>query len=134
MDDKADAKSYYEDAPTSDTYRNDAGQRFFVLACRMDYTNEGFYRNYCRQRQVTEFFGLPIRCVGNPDLYLYCAENETERATLLLNLSPDKILAPTLPPMEVTDCVNTSVVSAAANGTVLSVLYPYEYAVVVSKK
>lgn len=134
VDDKADAKSYYGDAPTSYTYRNDAGQRFFVLACRMDYTNEGFYRNYCRQRQVTEFFGLPIRCVGNPDLYLYCAENETERATLLINLSPDKILAPTLPPMEVTDCVNTSVVSAAANGTVLSVLYPYEYAVVVSKK
>lgn len=127
-------KSYYGDAPASYTYQNGAGQRFFVFACRMDFTNEAFYRNYCRQRQVTEFFDLPIHCAGNPDLYLYCAENETERAVLLLNLSPDKILAPTLPSMAVKTCLHTAVVSDTADGTVLSVLYPYEYAVVVSKK
>ncbi len=134
VDEKAEKRSYYGDAPTSYTYENSAGQRFFVLASRMDFTNEAFYRNYCRQRQVTEFFGLPVHCMGNPDLYLYCAEDENERATLLLNLSPDKILSPALPSMKVTDCVNTTVLSSDADGTTLSVLYPYEYAVVVSKK
>ena len=134
VDEKAAPGSYYGNAPTSYTYENGAGQRFFVLAGRMDFSYEAFYRNYCRQRQVTEFFGLPVHCMGNPDLYLYCAEDENERATLLINISPDKILAPTLPPMEVTGCVNTSVVSSTENSTVLSVLYPYEYAIVVSKK
>lgn len=134
VDEQAVPKSYFGDALTSYTYQNSAGQRFFVFACRMDYTQEAFYRNYCRQRQVTEFFDLPIYCMGNPDLYLYSAENETECAALLLNLSPDKILTPTLPPLEVTDCINTEIIAATADATLLSVLYPYEYAVVVWKK
>ena len=72
--------------------------------------------------------------MGNPDLYLYCAENETERATLLINLSPDKILSPTLPRLGVTETVNTAVVAADETHTRLSVLYPYEYAIVIDKK
>lgn len=134
VDEKAVPGSYYGDAPTSYTYENGAGQRFFVFACRMDFTNEAFYRNYCRQRQVTKFFGLPVHCMGNPDLYLYCAENETERATLLINLSPDKILSPTLPRLRVAETVNTAVVAADETHTKLSVLYPYEYAIVIDKK
>lgn len=133
VDGTARTMSCFGAHPTSYIYENGAGQRFFVLACRMDHTDEGFYRNYCRQRQVTEFLGVPVFCTGNPDLYLYCAENDTERATLLLNLSPDKILSPTLPRLRIAGTLHTSVVPDET-ATRLSVLHPYDYAVVIDHK
>lgn len=88
--------------PDAIEYENASGQRFLVYAFDGAFVNEGRYRNYCTQLQL---FGslkwlagkkMPAVCLGNPDLYVICKEDETTMAIGLWNMFPDEILEPVI--------------------------------------
>ncbi len=87
------------------TYRNGSGQSFLVLnfdgyaapaVVAPASAPESVYRNYCRPRQLQELAErlgavLPVRCYGNPDLYLLCKEGKEETVLGLWNCFADAL-------------------------------------------
>lgn len=87
------------------SYRNAAGQAFVVLnldgyaappGAAPSSTPEGVYRNYCRPQQLQDLVQrlgavLPVRCDGNPDLYLLCKEKDGEMVVGLWNCFADAL-------------------------------------------
>ena len=81
-------------------YENANGQRFLVYAFDAAMTDEGRYRNYCTQNQLARSLAwlsskpFPVFCLGNPDLYMICKQNEGGMAIGMWNMFADGILHP----------------------------------------
>lgn len=92
---------YYEGEekryPAAYSYENSKGQRFFVLAVDAKECGESIYRSYDKAKQLTnafEFVGrevLPVKCFGNPDLYVLLKEDDNELCVGLWNLHADYV-------------------------------------------
>ena len=93
------------------TYQNGDGVRFFVLGCDLlslsgNYAsyrgNNNFYNNYYRQEQLVEAIEwvggakLPAVTRKSPNLYLLAASDGAASSVLLLNVSVDDVLSPTI--------------------------------------
>ena len=92
--------------PATYRYENEAGQRFFVLACR-HYTpgaapNGNFLRSWARRRQLTEVIpwlcgkALPAVLEDAPDAQLLVHRDENAIAVAILNVNYDEILEPVI--------------------------------------
>ena len=82
--------------PASFSYKNENGNEFLVLAMDAFTCSDEIYKNYSRQKQIVTFLEdagakLPIKCVGNPDLYVICKENENTLSLGLFNCFADAI-------------------------------------------
>jgi len=101
--------SRFEDgSPSSYTYENAAGQRFFVIAFDHFFINHkcnqrnNFLNNYYRQADLLAAMEwlcgkkLPVTCPKNPGLYLLTAKKDGVMAVLLLNIHMDSIDQPIL--------------------------------------
>ena len=92
--------------PGSYRYENAAGQRFFVLAMRtyeaLPIALEPYQNHYHRGRRLVSAVEwvagrkLPAVCLGNPYLYMICAESADGSAlsVALFNVFEDSILVP----------------------------------------
>ena len=88
-------KSENGETPISFTYTNDSGESFLVLNINPR-ENEHLTRHYARAEQYLSFFGnhFPPVCIGNPDMYMICSEDDGEVAVGLWNFSIDIALEP----------------------------------------
>lgn len=85
-----------ERIPASYTYRNADGQVFLVLCADAFTCPDELYKNYSRQKQFLDFLeesgaALPVRCEGNPDLYVLAKESEDTLAVGLFNCFADAV-------------------------------------------
>ena len=89
-------------SPDAIEYEDERGRRFLVYAFDGALVDENRYRNYSTQRQLAasvEWISrgrLPAVCLGNPDLYMICKENESGMAIGLWNMFPDEIASPVI--------------------------------------
>ncbi len=66
------------------------------------FTDESRYRNYYTQRQLFDSIEwlsgkkMPVKCAGNPDLYIICKKSEEGMAIGLWNIFADEISAPVI--------------------------------------
>jgi len=162
VDDKAEVLSHYAPrrayyigelqtmpkTPAAYLYENKDGQRFYVMALDANESikavktlREGF-RSYAKSRQLIRACEwitgaqLPVKCVGNPDLYVMCKEDENTVSVGLWNLSKDKIKKPVIELAEhYREAEFISCEGEMQENTVsLSTLYPYEFCGIVLKK
>ena len=81
-------------------YENADGERFLVFAFDAMFTNESRWRSYTMQKLLfdsVEWLGrkaLPVRCEGNPDLYVICSSNDEGMSIGLWNFCLDSIDEP----------------------------------------
>ena len=108
-DEKVTVLSCFEDgSPSSYTYENAAGNRFYVLAYDQflaDHKEKpilNFLNNYYRQADLVKAIEwmcghrLPVTCLRNPNLYVYTAKKDGAMSVLLLNIFIDGIDRPVL--------------------------------------
>ena len=108
-DEKVTVLSCFEDgSPSSYTYENAAGNRFYVLAYDQflaDHKEKpilNFLNNYYRQADLVKAIEwmcghrLPVTCLRNPNLYVYTAKGSGAMSVLLLNIFMDGIDQPVL--------------------------------------
>ena len=108
-DEKVTVLSCFEDgSPSSYTYENAAGNRFYVLAYDQflaDHKEKpilNFLNNYYRQADLVKAIEwmcghrLPVTCLRNPNLYVYTAKGSGAMSVLLLNIFMDSIDRPVL--------------------------------------
>ncbi len=81
-------------------YENADGNRFIVFAMDAYRQGERFFRNYSRQKQITDniewLSGDPADavCLGNPDLTIYTKKDGEKLIISLYNTSVDSVLSP----------------------------------------
>lgn len=108
-DEKVKVLSCFEDgSPSSYTYENAAGNRFYVLAYDQFLAEHkekpilNFLNNYYRQADLVKAIEwmcghrLPVTCLRNPNLYVYTAKKDGAMSVLLLNIFIDGIDRPVL--------------------------------------
>lgn len=89
-----------EKIPVCYTYENESGIRFAVFTFDGYTADDGIFRAYARQSQMLECIkfinpeGIPVSCVGNPDLYILAKQKNDKISVGLWNLSADKIYSP----------------------------------------
>ncbi len=83
--------------PMSFIYTNDADERFLVLNINPR-KKEHLMRHYARGYQYYSFAvdSVPAVCIGNPDMYMICAEDDSGLAIGLWNFSADIALNPVI--------------------------------------
>ena len=84
------------------TYENAQGQKFLVFAFDGYSMSEHAFKQYARGEQIEEWIcslgkKLPASMHGNPDCYMLCKENETEKSVWIGNFFAD-------------ECMNTTVI------------------------
>lgn len=87
--------------PDTYFYENDCGQKFLVFAFDAYSTPTDRYRSYSMQELLFKYIALlgqnvPVKCTGNPDLYVLCKKNETSMAFGLWNFFADRIEQPVI--------------------------------------
>jgi len=86
--------------PTAFRYKNEKGQRFFVLNVKPDVNNNNILKHYARSRQIADNIlwlsgkQLPAYCYGNPAMYTICKKDENALAVGLWNLHADIAIDP----------------------------------------
>lgn len=89
-------------APDTIFYENAEGTRFLVYGFDAAFTEETRWRSYANQKLIysaAEWIGgepLPVKCAGNPDLYVLCKKSDTGMSIGLWNFSIDEIDEPKL--------------------------------------
>lgn len=89
-----------EKIPVCYTYENNDGGRFAVFTFDGYIVDDEFFRTYARQRQMLDCIkflnpeGVPVSCVGNPDLYILAKQKDDKISVGLWNHSADKIYSP----------------------------------------
>ena len=83
-------------------YENENGQKFLVFAFDGYSMSEHAFKQYIRGEQIENFVKftdkrLPVSMRGNPDCYILCKENETEKSVWIGNFFSD-------------ECMNTTVI------------------------
>lgn len=124
------------DNPDAFLYQNGNGQRFLVYAFDAANLCEDRYRSYSMQRQLytsIEWLAkapLPVKCQGNPDLYIICKKSDTEMSIGLWNFFPDRIDKPIIEleqEYETVEFVNCAGEKHGKN-IKLGTMQPYEFA------
>ena len=88
--------------PDTIEYEDERGRRFLVFAFDGALVDENRYRNYLAQRQLAasiEWLAgerLPAVCLGNPDLYMICKQDDDGMAIGLWNIFADEIEKPVI--------------------------------------
>ena len=83
--------------PAAYSYENAKGQRFFVVAVDGKECGESIYRSYDKSKQFSDAFEyvsgkeLPVKCFGNPDLYILLKEDADKLYVGLWNLHADSV-------------------------------------------
>lgn len=100
----ADIKSIFvpENSPASYFYENSRGQRFFVLACDMKFSEENanYTNNYYRQSDLVQACErlcgkkLPVVSLKNPNLYILASRSGDKMSVAMFNISLDEISLP----------------------------------------
>lgn len=91
-----DGKRY----PDAVHYENADGQKFLIYAFDAAFTDESRYRNYYTQSQLFDSIEwlsgkkMPVKCAGNPDLYIICKKSDEGMAIGLWNIFADEIMKP----------------------------------------
>ena len=85
-----------EALPASYLYENSAKNKFLVLCLDAFHCADEIYKNYSRQKQFVDFLSAsgaatPVTCVGNPELYVLCKQNEQKLAVGFFNCFADPI-------------------------------------------
>lgn len=106
---QAEPLLFDEATPVAYRYQNEAGQRFLVFLFEGDslfsengVSDSGLLRNYPVQQVLAETLPwvgrqpLPAYCVGNPELYLMCAEENGRLTVALWNCFADPVVNPTV--------------------------------------
>ena len=94
VDDKAEIQSIGKtvngEIPLSFVYTNADNERFLVLNLNPR-KNDTLMRHYARGYQYYSFFGnsIPAVCIGNPDTYMLCTEDDKEMTIGIWNFSID---------------------------------------------
>ncbi len=88
-------KTAVGEVPMTFIYTNEEKERFLVLNT-IPRRSDTLLRHYARAEQFCSFFNhsFPAVCIGNPDMYLLCGEDDTEMAVGLWNFSIDVAIAP----------------------------------------
>ena len=84
-------------SPLSYMYKNKDGEKFFVFTFDAYFNDETAHRSYIRQKQLIRAFekmsgeSLPVKCLGNPDLYILAKKGENSLSAGLWNIFADGI-------------------------------------------
>jgi len=83
--------------PASYRYTNSQGQKFLVLCFEGYFILDSLFRQYTRASQLAAALEwmtgktIPVKCFGNPDLYIQAKEGEGKTAAALFNFIEDEI-------------------------------------------
>lgn len=83
-------------------YANQDGQKFLIYGFDAAFTDETRFRNYYTQRQLCRSIEwlqgkkMAAKCLGNPDLYMFCKKGDQELAIGLWNIFADEIIKPVI--------------------------------------
>jgi len=130
-------------SPASYLYENEKGQRFCVLAFDALVSVKAVpsllehFRTYAKTEQLISAIEwvsgktFPVKCFGNPDLYMMCKEDETTLTVGLWNFSRDKIKVPFITLdrkySKITPINCKGKLDKKNNTVTLSTLYPFEF-------
>lgn len=141
---QAEPLLFAEEEPMAYRYENGAGQRFLVFLFEGDslfslngVSNSGLLRNYPVQQVLAETLPwvgrkpLPALCVGNPELYLMCAEENGRLTVALWNCFADPVVNPTVTlgkEYRKLECVGCTATLQGKRVTLTSRLHGFDFA------